>query len=66
MDRFWHFIRFGGWDTEMFKCRKVIKLEYMLKLNPGYSSGVEGPMHKCLSAERLSHLNIETEPRIIK
>ena len=50
----------------MFKCRKVIKLEYMLKLNPGYSSGVEGPMHKCLSAERLSHLNIETEPRIIK
>ena len=36
---------------------------WMLKLNQGQSGVVEGLMHKCLSAERSSCLNVETEPR---
>ena len=47
----------------MFKCRRI-KLTWMLKLNIEYSGVVEGTMLKCLSAERLSYLNDETEPRI--
>ena len=35
----------------------------MLKLNQGQSGVVEGLMYKCLSAERSSCLNVETEPR---
>ena len=34
---------------------------WMLKPNPGYSGVVEGTMHRCLSAERSSCLNVETE-----
>ena len=33
----------------------------MLKLNPGHSGVVEGTMHKCLVAERSSHLKVDTE-----
>ena len=46
----------------MFRCRKVIKLECW---NWTQDKVVwwRGPMHKCLSAERSSHLNVEVEPR---